>query len=149
MVKKSIKKKLISFFAVLAIVLFFIWKGFLLKPSFTNQEYEKQILIEAYLFNKHQLVRLFSDDEMLQNNRAILLGEKLYLVISFKNIGDRAAWGILSCNVEGNNVEVRVPHLGRRMEEYAHFVIPYFGFLAGEEKLLPKISVEWSDLQTK
>lgn len=143
--------KSIIVFVVLVVfsVSFFGLKYFLFKPSFSNMDYQESILIDTYLLEEEKLVGFFSGNKTNQSTNSLLFDKNLYLIISLKNIGNQAAWGILACKVENNTFQINVPHLKRKMKKYAHFVIPYFGLISRNKNLPPKISTKWIEMNTK
>jgi hypothetical protein len=117
---------------------------------FSTSSYQKYIIVEPLLLNKTDVTKLLNGYD-INNHSQSFKNEiyDIYLVARIKNIGNKGAWGILVCNIEGREVKIHVTGLPGNMDKYLDFFIPVdIVPLRPMDKALT-IEVKWEKLYSK
>ena len=124
------------------------------KILFSNKGYAKEIEVKTYILTQQQMGDLFNHPDIVPKQLSVKelnnIDFKNYCVIRVKNLGERHAWGILSCKIPGINgiVKVEIPCI---KEYYCDYVVCLSSvrILHNDKSAYPLISYEWSELYTK
>lgn len=118
---------------------------------FSSSKYQSEILVEPLLLNKDDVIHLLRGDFTDKTNSSQAFDNGVNLVVRLKNIGNKGAWGTLTCNVEGySEVQIYVPHLTPNMKDFVTFVIPLSGMIAPRSaERPPSLEIKWEKLSSK
>ena len=128
-----------------------------IKVLFSNKRYAKNIEVKTYVLTQEQVSDLFkypnrkpiqlTVDEL---DKATSETKKRYFVARVKNLGNRHAWGTLSCKVRCIRDPLKIPVISIR-EHFCDHIICITGFIISSKKdsPYPDMSYEWSELYTK
>lgn len=118
---------------------------------FSTSEYQKEIIVDPLLLNKEDVIGLFSGGTGKKMSDSHSFNKDAHLVVRLKNTGNKGAWGVLLCNIEGyGDVQVYIPHLTPNMQEFVNFVIPLSGMITPRPmEKSPTIEVKWEKLNSK
>lgn len=147
------------------IIPFFIFSILVLLPKistawdfmFSQKDYSNNLIVQAQIANKGTIGKLINDtnddlSNIAKETNSELAGKPNYLFVRVKNIGNLAAWGELSCNInERKPIEIDTPSLAANMSYWNHYVITFGGiiFPKSEKEKTPRIECSWDELYAK
>lgn len=125
-----------------------------IKVLFSNKRYAKNIEVKTYVLTQEQMVDLFKypDREPVQlpAEKFNKIGLQQYFVVRVKNLGNRTAWGTLSCKVPGLHryTLIKIPCIRKYYCDYV-ICISDFYISSAKDSIYPDMSYKWSELYTK
>ena len=124
---------------------------------FSNKNYSENLIVQSRLASKEKLNVLFNDNNedlstIYSETVPELSSKRTYIFVRIKNIGNKAAWGTLSCQVvTRGSLNFDIPILGPNTAQWNHYVLANNGLifpshLSGK---VPAITCTWNNLFTK
>ena len=138
---------------IVAIIPFVLRADVVDKLLFSNKGYAKQIEVKTYILTQEQVAELFKEP----NKEPIQLtveelnkNDKNCFVVRVKNLGERHAWGVLSCTARTINKPFKIPIISIK-NQFCDSVLSIIGVVIAETENspYPDISYKWSELYTK
>lgn len=115
---------------------------------FSSSGYKENVKVESFLTTTSEVARFFGKEADSSTKSDDSLGCDLNLVVRIMNIGSKAVWGTLKCDVKGYQViTIHVPHLVPNMKEPRTFVVPLSGMIKPRKKV--GVTTTWDKLSTK
>jgi hypothetical protein len=137
-------------FFVAAIIVLSTFSAAFGNIMFSDKKYQNKIETRSFLLDKDKVCSMFAANKAEQLPYSRLKSEHLYLAVRIKNIGNKAAWGELSCKIDGRVItSLAVPILPANMDEYYNFVIPIGGVILSKMTDYPQISTKWIKIKSK
>ena len=124
------------------------------KVLFSNKRYAKKIEVKTYVLTQDQVADLFKYPEkepiQIPSEKLNKIGLKSSFVVRVRNLGNRHAWGILSCEMRCIHKPFKIPIISIG-KQFCDYIICVEGIVIAEAKnsLFPDISYKWSELYTK
>lgn len=124
---------------------------------FSNKRYAKNIEVKTYVLTQDQVADLFKypdkEPEQLQVKvfyKVEIVQKPRYFVVRVKNLGNRHAWGTLSCKVRCIHKPFKIPIISIGAQ-FCNYIICIEGVAISEAKNspYPDMSYKWSELYTK
>ncbi len=125
--------------------------------SFSNINYQKNIVSEAYLLNKEDVSRIISSNKIETINQPTYseIHNDPYLLLRFRNTGDKRPFkGVVVCHLNSRgqfDVNIHGLGFGHELTTYTlqltDFNLPHKG--SDDFNAKPIIKISWSELYIK
>jgi len=117
---------------------------------FSHPDCQKEIIVKPLLLNKSDVIKLLNGEELTTNSEIFKNDiNDINLVARVKNTGNKGAWGILVCSLEGRDVKISITGLPSNGTQYVNFIIPVDILPPSLTKRALSIEVKWEKLYCK